>query len=89
MAKVIKPLRDWSLRSSFVLYIIVFLLMALFLGGLTQYALEKASKEIQSGYSTENERYYLTTAEGERLGEGVVIYTEPVSYTAEDERRLA
>lgn len=89
MAKVIKPLRDWPLRSSFVLYIIAFLLMALFLGGLTQYALEKASKEIQSGYSTENERYYLTTAEGERLGEGVVIYTDPVSYTAEDERRLA
>ena len=89
MEKVIKPLRDWSLRSSFVLYIVVFLLSALVLSGLTQHALEKASEEIRSAYSGESERYYLTNERGERLGEGTVIYRVPIIYRAEDERRLA
>lgn len=89
MEKIKKPFRDWSLRASFVLYIVVFLGLALLASGFTQNALEKAGDDIRAAYSTDNERYYLTNAQGEQLGEGAVIYGQPRTYAAKDERRLA
>ncbi|MHA6531314.1 HAMP domain-containing sensor histidine kinase [Paenibacillus sp. BAC0078] len=91
MGKVKKWLNDLSIRKSFALYMLFFMLLATVLGGLALKTVDIATEKIRSSYFTgQSERYYLTTEEGKRLGDGAEIIEKPVepNYSAQDKRKL-
>ncbi|WP_010498791.1 HAMP domain-containing sensor histidine kinase [Paenibacillus elgii] len=91
MGKIKKKLRNISIRKSFVIYMAVFLLFAILLSGLITKTVDIASESIKSSYSPkEAGRYYLTTENGKRLGNGadIVIQYETVQYSPQDKRAL-
>lgn len=88
MEKIKTRLKNLSLRKSLVLYIILFAVIALALSvGITQ-GCQMAEERIYARYPQTEERYYLTNEAGERLGEGGLIGTEHIMYTAQDEKNL-
>lgn len=91
MGKIKKLLHNISLRKSFVIYIAAFLLSALLLSSLITETVDLVSDRIKSSYHPkETGRYYLTTEDGKRLGNGadVVIQHENVQYSLQDQRAL-
>lgn len=74
-----------SLRKSLVLYVIVFVLLAVFLSILTFSICDGAAEDIRASYPPSGEKYYLTNEQGEQLGEGTYIGTESVPMSKEDE----
>lgn len=91
MGKIKKWLNDRSIRTSFALYMLFFMLLATVLGGLAMRTVDVATEHIRSSYWTgQSERYYLTTEEGKRLGNGADIIEKPIvpDYSAQDKRKL-
>lgn len=86
-----KWITDISIRKSFVLYMLLFMLLATVLSGLMLKAVDIAVEDIQSSYlSRQTERYYLTTEDGKRLGNGAGIieqFKEP-QYSSQDKQKL-
>lgn len=78
-----------SLRQSLLAYVLVCALLALLFSLLTAAACDQAAENIRAAYPPVGEKYYLTNAQGEQLGEGAYIGAEPVAFSASDERRLA
>jgi signal transduction histidine kinase len=91
MGKIKKMLNDISIRKSFVLYMLLFMLLAIVLSGIALKSVDIGVEKIQSSYFTgQKERYYLTTEDGKRLGNGAGIieqYVEP-NYSAQDKQIL-
>ena len=78
-----------SLRKSLVLYVIGFVVLAVFLSVATISICDSAAENIRASYPPAGEKYYLTNEQGEQLGEGTYIGTEPVLMSKEDERTIA
>ena len=77
-----------SLRKSLILYVIIFVVLAVFLSVATFSLCGSAAEGIRASYPLSGEKYYLTNEQGERLGEGTYIGTEPVPMSQEDERTI-
>ena len=78
-----------SLRKSLVLYIIAFVVLAVFLSVTTFSICGSAAEGIRASYPPSGEKYYLTNEQGEQLGDGSYIGTVPVPMSKEDERTIA
>lgn len=78
-----------SLRKSLVLYIIAFVVLAVFLSVTTFSICGSAAEGIRASYPPSGEKYYLTNEQGEQLGDGAYIGTVPVPMSKEDERTIA
>lgn len=89
MDKIKHSLQNLSLRKSLVLYTAAFVILALALSSATTSLCDRASRKIQASYPKTGERYYLTNEQGEQLGEGTYISTEPPALSSKDERLLA
>ncbi len=44
---------------------------------------------IKASYPTYGEKYYLTNRQGEQLGDGVLVSSDPISYSEHDRHRIA
>ena len=78
-----------SLRKSLVLYIIAFVVLAVFLSVTTFSICGSAAEGIRASYPPSGEKYYLTNEQGEQLGDGAYIGIVPVPMSKEDERTIA
>ena len=78
-----------SLRKSLVLYIIAFVVLAVFLSVTTFSICGSAAEGIRASYPPSGEKYYLTNEQGKQLGDGAYIGTVPVPMSKEDERTIA
>ena len=78
-----------SLRKSLILYVIVFVVLAFFLSIATFSVCGSAAENIKAAYPPSGEKYYLTNEQGEQLGEGTYIGTEPIQLSEQDERTIA
>lgn len=88
MDKMKRTLRDLSLPGSLVLYIAIFVMLALVLSVMTNSICERAAESIRMSYPASGEKYYLTNEQGERLGDGVYIGKEFVPLSPSDERTI-
>ena len=91
MGKIKRWLNDMSIRKSFMLYMLIFMLLATVFSGLILKTIDIVAENIKSSYSFgQVERYYLTTQDGKQLGNGAGIieqYEKP-QYSAQDARKL-
>ena len=78
-----------SLRKSLVLYVIAFVVLAVFLSVTTFSICGSAAEGIRASYPPSGEKYYLTNEQGEQLGEGAYIGTELAPMSKQDERTIA
>lgn len=78
-----------SLRKSLILYIIAFAVLAVVLSAATFSICDSTAEGIRASYPPSGEKYYLTNEQGERLGKGTYIGTEPVPLSKKDERTIA
>ena len=88
MDKMKHTLRDLSLLGSLVLYIVIFVMLALVISVMTNSICERAAEAIRTSYPASGEKYYLTNEQGECLGEGVYIGKEFVPLSPSDERTI-
>lgn len=87
MGKIAERWRNMPLWHSFVCYVLIFACLALLLCFVTYEFCDWAQNKIMAGYdSGPAVRYYLTDEQGEQLGDGVIVYTDPAQLTSEDER---
>lgn len=78
-----------SLRKSLVLYVIIFVVLAVFLSVTTFSICGSIAEGIRASYPPSGEKYYLTNEQGEQLGEGAYIGTELAPMSKQDARRIA
>ena len=78
-----------SLRKSLILYVIAFVVLAVFLSLTTFSICGSAAEGIRASYPPSGEKYYLTNEQGEQLGEGAYIGTELAPMSKQDERTIA
>lgn len=89
MDKIKSFWRDLSLRKSIILYISVFVILAIALSTITSVLCYRAEQEINGSYPPAGEKYYLTNENGERLGEGTYISKQKTPLSEKDERLLS
>ncbi|MCM1048776.1 MAG: HAMP domain-containing histidine kinase [Clostridiales bacterium] len=89
MDKVKRYWRDLSLRKSIVFYILIFAVFAIALSMVTSALCYNIEQKIYDSYPISSKKYYLTTDDGERLGEGAYISKQPTSLSKKDERIIA
>lgn len=91
MGKIKNGLSNLSIRKSFVLLMLVFILMGTVLSGLVIRFIDAGVVKIETPYlAGQKERYYLMSADGTRLGNGTGIieqYAEP-EYSPADHKTL-
>lgn len=75
-----------SLKKSIILYISVFTLLAIVLSTATSALCYYAEQKIYNSYPADSKKYYLTTENGERLGEGTYISNQTTPLSEKDER---
>lgn len=80
--------RNLSLRKSLVLYVAVFVILALFLSVFTDFVCNEKIDRIRASYPTSGEKYYLTNERGEQLGDGTYISRIPDVYNERDARTI-
>lgn len=78
-----------SLRKSLIVYVIVFVFLAIVLSVVTFSVCDGTAERIRSSYPLSGEKYYLTNEQGEQLGDGVYVGTEPAPMSEQDERTIA
>lgn len=88
MAALKHTLHNLSLRQSIACYIAAFALLAVLLSLATGAACLVVRASIEAQYPSLGEKYYLTTASGQRLGDGVYISTVAPDYSPMDARLL-
>lgn len=89
MDKVKHSGRNLSLRKSLVLYVVVFVVLALVLSVAIASLCDSKINAIRASYPTYSEKYYLTNEQGERLGDGVSVSNIPIAYSERDEHTMA
>ena len=78
-----------SLRSSLVVYVVVFAALAIALSVMTAAFCDSKINGIRDSYPIDGERYYLTNEQGEQFGDGVLIGQLSIPYSEHDERMIA
>ena len=89
MAKIKSFLRNLSFRMSFVLYVVVFIVIAFFLISITMTICQNSIAKIHNEYNDAGEWYYLVSADGERLNEKTWISKSEIEFSNEDNRNLS
>lgn len=89
MDKIRHTGRDLSLRKSLMLYVAVFVILAIALSVMTAFLCSSISDMIRASYPMSGEKYYLTNEQGEQLGDGAFINDTPVPLTERDEHTIA
>jgi signal transduction histidine kinase len=89
MDKVKRIGKNLSLRKSIVLYIAIFIFIALVLSIVTVALCDNTVQNIEDRYQPSGEKYYLTTRDGKRLGNGTYIGDSPPHMAEQDERLVA
>lgn len=85
MGKIRLFFQNLSLRKSIIVYITVFALVGVFLSALTASSCNILKTHIRGSYPTSTKKYYLTTEEGEQLGDGAYIGTDYPDLSKKDE----
>ena len=88
MGQIKSRILNLSLRKSIVCHIIIFAALAILMGNITAAICSRASQSINSKYYNKAKKYYLTTEDGQRLGEGTYIMENPLPYSSADEKIL-
>lgn len=88
MDKVKRSGRNLLLRKSLVLYVAVFVILALVLSVTTASLCNVMIDTIRASYPLSGEKYYLTNELGEQLGDGTYISRFPIAYTEHDEHTI-
>lgn len=73
-----------SLKNCLIFYIILFAFLAVFLSTLTNSLCLELLNNLHAKYPIDGPRYYLTTADGRQLGEGVIINGQQEPYSSTD-----
>lgn len=81
--------KNLSLRKSIVLYLTVFVLIAFALSIVTTALCNYTVQNIKDSYPPSGEKYYLTTQDGKKLGNGTYIGSSPSPMSKQDERLVA
>ena len=89
MGQIIFRGHHLSLRKSLILYVIAFVLLALFLSVVTFSICRGAAESIKATYPTSGEKFYLTNEQGEQLGNGAYIGVDSSPLSEQDERTVA
>ena len=89
MAKIKSFLRNLSFRMSFVLYVVVFIIIAFFLISITMTICQNSITQIHNQYNDEGEWYYLVSADGERLSEKTWVSKSQTELSDEDNQKLS
>ncbi len=89
MDKVKHLWRDLSLRKSIVIYVSAFVILAIVLSMVTSLLCNHAAQVIQNSYPPAGEKYYLTNENGEQLGDGNYIGTQPSQLSEQDKRLIS
>ncbi|MFC5704128.1 ATP-binding protein [Cohnella faecalis] len=89
MGQITARLRNLSFKASFVLYVTACVLSAAALSAGILHLTTVWNERIYSAGETTGATYYLTTKDGERLGDGVVVNTDPPWLSASDKRKVA
>jgi len=80
--------KQLSIPVTFMIYMFICLIIAALLSGLTMNLVEESKRSIDLEYERAGQLYFLTTPEGERLGEGVKIYVDNIHYSTLDQRKI-
>lgn len=88
MGKIKGFFRDLSLKKSIIAYISLFAFTALLLSALTSTSCNILKTRIYDSYPVPGEKYYLTSEDGERLGEGTYIYKQEKAISEKDMRLI-
>lgn len=89
MGQIISAGHPLSLRKSLVAYVTGFVALALLLSIATFSICGSAAERIRASYPPSGEKYYLTNAQGQQLGDGATIGTAPVPLSERDARTIA
>lgn len=89
MGKIKNSKQSLSLKKSLILYVSIFVLLALLLSIMTASLCHSAADKIRASYPPSGEKYYLTNEEGKRLGNGTYIGSESPSMSSQDEETVA
>lgn len=85
MDKIIHSWRNLSLRKSLVLYVVIFVIFAITLSVMTAFFCNSMVNVIKSSYPRYSKKFYLTTEQGERLGDGGYISNTEILLSEQDE----
>ncbi|MFR3822202.1 MULTISPECIES: HAMP domain-containing sensor histidine kinase [Hungatella] len=89
MEKVKQLSKNLSLRKSIVLYMIAFVVIAIFLCVITAAACNNRIETIKNSYPPSGDKYYLTDVNGRQLGEGAYITNQPIPLSQSDQQKIA
>lgn len=89
MDKIKARLGNLPFKASFILYVTACLVIAAVLSSLAVNTADNARNRIYLSYGDAGVSYYLTTRDGERLGNGTVVLTSPVKLSDGDNRKVA
>ena len=81
----IKKTEKNILRKSLIRYYAFFILLAFLLSAITFFSANRFAENIRNSYPPTGERYYLTNEKGESFGDGVIVDTEQMPLSKEDE----
>lgn len=89
MDKIERHGRNLSLQKSLIFYILVFVMIAIILSGVTSLVCGSTVDKIRLSYPFTGEKYYLTNEQGEQLGDGAIIGNTTAPMSKKDERTIA
>lgn len=81
-------LKHISIKTSAILFMIGSIIIAALLSFSTMILIDNEKNKISDFYMTTNKQYYLTTAQGERLGDGVGVSVPAIEFSKRDQRKL-
>lgn len=85
MGQIRRFFQNLSLRKSIIVYITVFAFVGILLSALTVSSCNILKTRIRASYPISAKKYYLTTEEGEQLGDGAYIGTDFPELSKKDE----
>lgn len=85
MGQIRQFFQNLSLRKSIIVYITVFAFIGILLSAFTASSCNILKTRIRASYPMSTKKYYLTTEEGEHLGDGAYIGTDFPDLSKKDE----
>lgn len=74
-----------SLQKSLIFYVVIFVVLAFLLSGITAFLCNNLREKIMASYTVSGEKFYLTNEKGEQLGKGTYILGTSSPLTEKDE----
>lgn len=83
-----EKLKHLSIKVAAAITMLLGILIATGLSALSIFLVDQQTNKISEKYEVDGDRYYLTDENGEKLGEGAVIFSATPNYSEEDEQKL-